>query len=113
LQVRIVFDFACEFDYQETGKVMEPVEETVVDVDESYAGTVIEKISLRKGELVEYKAAVADRVRLTFMLPSRGMIRLRHYTHTCPSPYTILIHVPHHPLYSYMSLTIHSTHPCP
>jgi GTP-binding protein len=62
----------------ETDKVMEPVEETVVDVDESYAGTVIEKIALRKGNLIEYKAAVAERVRLVFMLPSRGMIGLRN-----------------------------------
>jgi GTP-binding protein len=58
----------------ETGKRLEPVEELTVDVDEPYAGIVIEKVSSRKGELRDMRATGAGKTRLVFSAPSRGLI---------------------------------------
>ncbi|WP_425074615.1 translational GTPase TypA [Sagittula sp. S175] len=60
---------------EEDGKVMEPVEEATIDVDDEYSGAVIEKITgHRKGELVEMKPAGAGKTRIIAHVPSRGLI---------------------------------------
>ncbi|SEA42745.1 translational GTPase TypA [Rubrimonas cliftonensis] len=59
---------------EENGERLEPIEEVTVDVDEPYAGAVVEKLSLRKGELVEMRAAGAGKTRLVAHVPSRGLI---------------------------------------
>lgn len=56
------------------GKTLEPIEEVVIDVDEMHSGVVIEKLSLRKGELKEMKPSSGGKVRLIFHAPSRGLI---------------------------------------
>ncbi|HET6468500.1 MAG TPA: translational GTPase TypA [Geminicoccaceae bacterium] len=58
----------------ETGQRLEPIEEVVVDVDEPYAGVVVEKLTRRKGELVEMRPAGAGKTRLVFRAPSRALI---------------------------------------
>jgi GTP-binding protein len=58
----------------ETGGRTEPIEEVVIDVDDEYSGTVVEKLSARKGEMLEMKAAGAGKQRLTFHVPSRSLI---------------------------------------
>ena len=58
----------------ETGQRLEPIEEVTIDVDEPYAGIVIEKISMRKGELQDMRATGAGKTRLVFHAPSRGLI---------------------------------------
>ncbi len=60
---------------EEDGKVMEPVELMVADVPQAYAGAVIEKIGRRRGNLTGM--AGGDRVRLEFMVPSRGLFGYR------------------------------------
>jgi GTP-binding protein len=57
-----------------TGQRLEPVEEVTIDVDEPYAGIVIEKVSSRKGELRDMRATGAGKTRLVFHAPSRGLI---------------------------------------
>ncbi|ABI63018.1 translational GTPase TypA [Granulibacter bethesdensis] len=52
----------------------EPMEEVLVDVDEPYSGVVVEKMSRRKGELREMRPSGGGKVRLTFLIPSRGLI---------------------------------------
>ncbi|MDA8585639.1 EF-Tu/IF-2/RF-3 family GTPase, partial [Rhodobacteraceae bacterium] len=53
----------------------EPIEEVTIDVDDTYSGAVIEKITgPRKGELVEMKAAGAGKTRIVAHVPSRGLI---------------------------------------
>src|SRR5690242_15412056 len=59
---------------EETGEREEPMEEVLVDVDEPYSGVVVEKISRRKGELQDMRPSGGGKVRLTFLMPSRGMI---------------------------------------
>jgi GTP-binding protein len=57
-----------------TGQRLEPIEEVTIDVDEPYAGIVIEKVSSRKGELRDMRATGAGKIRLIFHAPSRGLI---------------------------------------
>jgi GTP-binding protein len=57
-----------------TGEREEPLEEVLIDVDEPYAGVVVEKMSRRKGELRDMRPSGAGKVRLTFLIPSRGLI---------------------------------------
>jgi len=58
----------------ETGDREEPMEEVLVDVDEPYAGVVVEKLSRRKGEMQNMRPSGGGKVRLTFNIPSRGLI---------------------------------------
>ncbi|GAB0116096.1 translational GTPase TypA [Acidisoma sp. 7E03] len=59
---------------EETGEREEPMEDVLVDVDEPYTGVVVEKMSRRKGELQDMRPSGGDKVRLTFRMPSRGLI---------------------------------------
>ncbi|OYV54007.1 MAG: GTP-binding protein TypA [Rhodospirillales bacterium 20-60-12] len=58
----------------ETGEREEPFEEVLVDVDEPYAGIVVEKMSRRKAELRDIRPSGGGKQRLTFYIPSRGLI---------------------------------------
>jgi GTP-binding protein len=58
----------------ETGEREEPFEEVLVDVDEPYTGVVVEKMSRRKGEMQDMRPSGGGKVRLTFQIPSRGLI---------------------------------------
>ena len=59
------------------GKLLEPMEELVVDVPMEYQGTVIEKISRRRGELMHMHNEGTGMVRLEFSIPTRGLIGYR------------------------------------
>lgn len=59
---------------EETGEREEPFEEVLVDVDEPYSGVVVEKMSMRKGVMQDMRPSGGDKVRLTFLIPSRGLI---------------------------------------
>ncbi|UXN06222.1 translational GTPase TypA [Bartonella sp. HY761] len=58
----------------ENGNVLEPIEEVVIDVDEEYSGTVVQKMSERKAEMVELRPSGGNRVRMVFYAPTRGLI---------------------------------------
>ncbi len=61
--------------YQEIhGIKNEPVEEVTVDVDNEFSGSVIEKLSLRKGDLVEMNPSESGKTRIVALVPSRGLI---------------------------------------
>ena len=59
---------------EENGIKMEPMEEVQVDVDEPYSGTVVNKLSERKAELIDMRPSGGGKVRLKFIAPSRGLI---------------------------------------
>ncbi len=61
----------------ENGKKLEPMELAYVDVPEEFTGTVIEKLSQRKGELLNMGSATGGYTRLEFSIPSRGLIGYR------------------------------------
>ena len=56
------------------GEKLEPIEEVTVDVDDAYTGVVIEKISMRKGEMVDMRPTGAGKTRIVFHGPARGLI---------------------------------------
>lgn len=61
----------------ERGRKLEPMEIAYVDVPEEFSGTVIQKLSLRKGELQGMSMANGGYTRLEFSIPSRGLIGYR------------------------------------
>ncbi|MGN0355329.1 MAG: translational GTPase TypA [Muricoprocola sp.] len=61
----------------EHGKLLEPMEIAYIDVPEEFSGTVINKLSLRKGELLGMSQASGGYTRLEFSIPSRGLIGFR------------------------------------
>lgn len=56
------------------GQMSEPYEQAIIDVDEQYQGSVMEKMGLRQGELRNMEPNGKGRVRLEFIIPSRGLI---------------------------------------
>ncbi len=57
-----------------TGGRLEPIEETIIDVDEQFSGVVVQKLSERKGELLEMRPSGGGRLRLVFHVPTRGLL---------------------------------------
>jgi GTP-binding protein len=58
----------------ESGNRTEPYETVVIDVDDEYSGTVVEKMATRKGELTDMRPSGGGKTRITFSAPSRGLI---------------------------------------
>ncbi|MGK2911304.1 MAG: translational GTPase TypA [Sphingobium sp.] len=52
----------------------EPYETVVIDVDEEYSGTVVDKMAIRKAELTDMRPSGGNKTRITFSAPSRGLI---------------------------------------
>ena len=59
---------------EETGEREEPFEDVLVDVDEAFAGVVVEQLSQRRGVMQDMRPSGGGKVRLTFHIPSRGLI---------------------------------------
>ncbi|MBL8676383.1 MAG: translational GTPase TypA [Alphaproteobacteria bacterium] len=57
-----------------TGQTLEPMEEVQIDVDEEFSGIVVEKMGIRKGEMVDMRPSGGGKTRITFICPSRGLI---------------------------------------
>jgi GTP-binding protein len=62
--------FRCD----ETGGLLEPIEEVVIDLDAEHSGIVVQKLSERRAELVEMRPSGGGRQRLVFYVPTRGLI---------------------------------------
>jgi GTP-binding protein len=58
----------------ENGQRTEPYETVVIDVDDEFAGTVVEKMATRKGEMTDMRPSGGGKTRITFSAPSRGLI---------------------------------------
>ena len=61
----------------ENGKLLEPIETAYIDVPDEFTGTVIDKLSQRKGELQNMSASNGTTTRLEFSIPARGLIGYR------------------------------------
>ena len=61
----------------EKGKLLEPIETAYIDVPDEFTGTVIDKLSQRKGELQNMSASNGGYTRLEFSIPARGLIGYR------------------------------------
>ena len=59
---------------EENGQRTEPYEQVVIDVDDEYSGTVIDKMAIRKAEMTDMRPSGGGKTRITFSAPSRGLI---------------------------------------
>ncbi len=76
------FEFAVSkpevlYKTDESGAKLEPMEHAYIDVPDEFTGTVIDKLSQRKGELQGMSPLNAGTTRLEFLIPSRGLIGYR------------------------------------
>ncbi|MDE2435808.1 MAG: translational GTPase TypA [Sphingomonadales bacterium] len=62
------------FRNDDNGQRTEPYEQVVIDVDDEYSSTVVDKMQRRKAELMEMRPSGTGKTRLTFSAPSRGLI---------------------------------------
>ena len=73
------------------GVKCEPVEEMTVDCPDQYAGTVIEMVTKRKGNMTDMQSD-GERTRMEFLIPSRGIIGLRSIMLTATAGEAIMTH---------------------
>jgi GTP-binding protein len=59
---------------EENGQKLEPVEEVIIDVDDEHSGVVVQKLTERKGDLVDMRPSGVGRTRLRFYVPTRSLI---------------------------------------
>ncbi|MEH6628719.1 MAG: translational GTPase TypA [Motiliproteus sp.] len=59
------------------GEIQEPYEEVMIDVEEQHQGSIIEELGKRKGDMTNMEVDGKGRIRLTFIIPSRGLIGFR------------------------------------
>ncbi len=59
------------------GRTLEPIEQLIIDVPEVYQGVVIEKLARRKAEMVDMASTGTGMIRMTFEIPTRGLIGYR------------------------------------
>ena len=77
---------------EEAGRRQEPVEEVTVDVDEEFAGVVVDKLSQRRGDLVEMRTGSGGKTRIVAHVPEPRPDRLprrvpdRHPRHRGAQP---------------------------
>ncbi|MBT2188988.1 translational GTPase TypA [Sphingobium nicotianae] len=62
------------FGTDEAGNRTEPYEIVVIDVDDEYTGTVVDKMNIRKAEMTDMRPSGGGKTRITFSAPSRGLI---------------------------------------
>ena len=59
------------------GVIQEPFEQVMIDVEDQHQGSIIEELGKRKGDMTNMEVDGKGRVRLTFIIPSRGLIGFR------------------------------------
>ena len=57
-----------------TGDLLEPIEEVLIDVDEEHSGIIVQKLSERRGDMMEMRPSGGGRQRLVFNVPTRGLL---------------------------------------
>ncbi len=62
------------FGTDENGNKTEPYETVMIDVDDEFSGTVVEKMNIRKAEMTDMRPSGGGKTRITFSAPSRGLI---------------------------------------
>ena len=75
------------------GKKCEPYEMVTIEVEEEHQGTIMEKIGDRKGDLTNMVPDGKGRIRLEYMMPSRGLIGFQTEFMTATSGSGLLYHV--------------------
>ncbi|RKF22203.1 translational GTPase TypA [Alginatibacterium sediminis] len=76
----------------EDGNMLEPYETLTIDVEEEHQGSIMEQIGLRKGDLTDMAPDGKGRIRMDFMIPSRGLIGFQTEFMTMTSGSGLLYH---------------------
>ena len=79
--------------HEEDGVIKEPYESLVVDCDEQHQGSIIEELGYRRAEMVDLLPDGKGRVRLQFILPTRGLIGFRSAFLSMTSGTGLMTHV--------------------
>ena len=58
----------------DNNELLEPIEEVVIDVDEEHSGIVVQKLSERRGDMMEMRPSGGHRQRIVFHVPTRGLL---------------------------------------
>src|SRR5690606_22391391 len=75
------------------GKLEEPYEQLVVDLEENFEGAAVERRGLRKGQLRNVEPVGTGRVRLEYLIPARGLIGFQTEFKTLTAGTGLLFHV--------------------
>ncbi|PRP61477.1 translational GTPase TypA, partial [Bacillus halotolerans] len=75
------------------GKLQEPFEELMLDIEEQHQGTVMERLGLRRGQLTNMIPDGKGRIRLDYQIPTRGLIGFHNDFLTMTSGSGIMTHV--------------------
>ncbi len=75
------------------GEIHEPFEQLTVDIEAQHQGAIMEKLGLRKGELLAMEPDGKGRVRLDYMIPARGLIGFQTEFLTATSGTGLIYHV--------------------
>ena len=62
---------------EQDGEILEPYEQVVIDIEDQHQGSIMEELGLRKAELTNMEPDGKGRVKLEFIVPSRGLIGFR------------------------------------
>ena len=77
---------------EEDGQLMEPFETLTIDCEEQHQGSIMEQLGLRKAEMTDMSPDGKGRVRIDFMIPSRGLIGFQTDFMTLTSGSGLLYH---------------------
>ena len=77
---------------EEDGQVLEPFETLTIDCEEQHQGSIMEQLGLRKAEMTDMSPDGKGRVRIDFMIPSRGLIGFQTDFMTLTSGSGLLYH---------------------
>jgi GTP-binding protein len=75
------------------GALKEPYENLVVDIEETHQGTIMDKLAVRKGQLKNMMPDGRGRVRLDYMIPTRGLIGFHTEFLTSTSGTGLIYHI--------------------
>ncbi len=81
---------------EENGQLMEPYESVTIDVEEEHQGSIMENLGLRKAELTNMAPDGKGRIRMDFMMPSRGLIGFQTEFMTLTSGSGLMYHTFEH-----------------
>ncbi len=77
---------------EEDGQLMEPFETLTIDCEEQHQGSIMEQLGLRKAEMTDMSPDGKGRIRMDFMIPSRGLIGFQTEFMTMTSGSGLLYH---------------------
>ena len=78
---------------EEAGQRLEPYEQLTVELEESYQGAVMETLAARKGQLQNMQVDGKGRVRIDYIIPTRGLIGFHTYYLTITAGTGLIYHV--------------------